>query len=109
MSHERTVVELREELKRAKSELTRRAYCLERGWKTLCRNFRRFMNKKAGGPPENSNLYQEWMQSRITAAKEFIRENDIQKFQASELIAHVGILKMRGYRRCMRCHTVKRI
>ena len=104
----RNLPELRAEVERLKSEQIHHAYCLERGWKTLCKRFRAFLNHKSGPPPDDPGERLRWGERRAEFAREFIRQEDIPKYKGNALIEHVGVTKTRGYRPCFKCMDRRR-
>jgi hypothetical protein len=78
-------------------------FCRRRGWKTLCRRFRKHLNEKV---PRGDLSFLEWTELRVQAAKEFIKVEGIEKEKGDALIGHVPPSKMRGMRKCMACLEV---
>ena len=80
-------------------------HCRRRGWPTLCRRFRKFLNEDTGPCPEGEFL--EWSKKRVASAKKFIEQEGLEDGKANALINHVNICKMRGTRKCMACLDIE--
>ena len=76
-------------------------FCQQRGWKTLCARFRKFLNNETG--PQGGLTYLEWTELRVLAARKFIEQEGLKKDKGDALINHVPICQMRGKRKCIAC------
>ena len=99
-SKDKSIPELKKAVQEEKAKALYHAYCLDRGWKSLCRRFRAHLNTL----PQSED-FEKWMYARIALAHEFFEKERIPRAMQGALVDHVPITKMRGYRKCLKCMT----
>jgi hypothetical protein len=88
-----------------KAREARKPICLRRGFKTLARQFRAYLNREM--PREDFDDWLKFADARVQLAKRFKKERDLDRDTYNELVGHVPVTKTKGWRACFACMESK--